>query len=95
MAVAPRTEKLDLRLSIDAKRRLTAAAAVSQRSVSDFVLTSALAQADELLADRQHFGLDAEQWATFMEALDAPVRDLPRIERLLREPGVFDHGEGK
>jgi uncharacterized protein (DUF1778 family) len=93
MAVAPRTEKLDLRLSVDAKRRLSAAAAVSQRSISDFVLTSALAQANELLADRQHFGLDAEQWTAFMEALDAPGRELPRLERLFQEPGVFDRGE--
>ena len=95
MAIAPRTEKLDLRLSVEAKRRLTAAAAVSQRSISDFVLTSALAQANELLADRQHFGLDAEQWAAFMEALDAPGRELPRVERLLQEPSVFDLGEVK
>jgi uncharacterized protein (DUF1778 family) len=95
MAVAPRTEKLDLRLSAEAKRRLSAAAAVSRRSVSDFVLTSALAQANELLADRQHFGLDLEQWTRFMEALDAPVRDLPRLERLLNEPSVFDLGEVK
>ena len=95
MAIAPRTEKLDLRLSVEAKRRLTAAAAVSQRSISDFVLTSALAQANELLADRQHFGLDAEQWAAFMEALDAPGRELPRLKRLLQEPSVFDLGEVK
>jgi len=93
MAVAPRSEKLDLRLSPEAKRRLAAAAAAAQRSVSEFVLTSALAQADEVLADRKRFGLDAEQWAAFMTALDAPTRALPRTERLLREPGVFDSGE--
>lgn len=93
MATATRSEKLDLRLSAEAKRRLTAAAAVAQRTVSDFVLTSALAQANETLADRQRFGLDAEQWSAFMAALDAPTRDLPRTERLLNEPGVFDAGE--
>ncbi len=93
MVAAPRSEKLDLRLSAEAKRRLTAAAAVAQRTVSDFVLTSALSQADETLADRQRFGLDAEQWSAFMEALDAPTRELPRTGRLLNEPGVFDTGE--
>ncbi len=52
MAVpALRTEKLDLRVSSSAKRRLEAAAAVSHRSVSAFVLESALARADEALAD--------------------------------------------
>ena len=78
-----RTEKLDLRLSIDAKRRLKMAAAASQRSVSDFVLESALARADEALPDRRHFTLDAEAWADFQRALDAPVRPLPRLARLL------------
>ncbi len=29
-------------------------------------------RADETLADRTHFGLDAERWKAFMEALDAP-----------------------
>ncbi|MGC4193125.1 MAG: DUF1778 domain-containing protein [Thermomicrobiales bacterium] len=93
MSVAPRSEKLDLRLSAEAKRRLVAAAAINQRSVSEFVLISALAQADEVLGDRQHFGLDAAQWEAFTNALDAPTRALPRMVRLLHEPSVFEAGE--
>jgi uncharacterized protein (DUF1778 family) len=85
-----RTEKLDLRLSSAAKQTLRAAAAAAQRSISEFVLESALARADETLAERQRFGLDANQWKKFLAALDAPVRSLPRAERLLREPSVFD-----
>jgi len=90
-----RSEKLDLRLTPDAKRALQAAAAVAHRSVSDFVLESALARADEALADRQTFGLNAAQWKTFMAALDAPQRQLPRLERLLKEPGFFDAGPNR
>jgi uncharacterized protein (DUF1778 family) len=89
-----RSEKLDLRLTAEAKRRLQAAAAAVHRSVSEFVLESALARAEETLADRQHFGLDAERWAAFIAALDASPRPLPRLERLLREPGIFDRGSG-
>jgi uncharacterized protein (DUF1778 family) len=85
-----RSEKLDLRLTRSAKRTLQAAAAVAHRSVSEFVLESALARADEALADRRTFGLNAVQWKAFLAALDAPVRPLPRIERLLEEPGFFD-----
>jgi uncharacterized protein (DUF1778 family) len=87
-----RSEKLDLRLTRDAKRALQAAAAVAHRSVSEFVLESALARADEALADRRTFGLNATQWKAFMAALDAPPRPLPRLERLLKEPGFFDAG---
>ena len=85
-----RTEKLDLRLTEDAKRAIQAAAAAVRRSVSDFVLESALARADAELADRRTFYLNADQWKAFMAALDAPPRPLPRLKRLLDEPGFFD-----
>ncbi|MBK5966170.1 hypothetical protein CCR95_19310 [Thiocystis minor] len=85
-----RTTKLDLRLSPEAKARLSAAAQERHQSVSQFVLTSALVQADETLAERQRFSLDAEHWTAFMAALDAPPRPLPRLERLFREPTPFD-----
>jgi len=87
-----RSEKLDLRLTRNAKRALQAAAAASHRSVSKFVLESALARADEALADRRTFGLNAAQWKAFIAALDAPPRPLPRLEGLLKEPGFFDAG---
>ncbi len=89
-ANASRSEKLDLRLTPAAKRILQTAATASRRSVSEFVLESALARAEETLPDRRHFGLDADQWAAFQAALDAPPRDLPRAARLLAEPSVFE-----
>jgi uncharacterized protein (DUF1778 family) len=89
---ATRTEKLDLRLTRQAKSTLQAAAAASRRSVSQFVLESALARANEALADRRVFTLNAAQWKAFLAALDAPARPLPRLERLLKEPGFFDAG---
>jgi len=85
-----RSEKLDLRLTPDAKKALKAAAAVAHRSVSEFVLESALARANETLAERNTFGLDAQRWSEFLAALDAPPRELPRMARLLKEPGFFD-----
>jgi uncharacterized protein (DUF1778 family) len=85
-----RTEKLDLRLTRKAKTTLQSAAAASNRSVSEFVLESALARAAEALADRRTFGLSAPQWKSFLAAMDAPPRPLPRLKRLLHEPGFFD-----
>ncbi|QXX75906.1 DUF1778 domain-containing protein [Methylovirgula sp. HY1] len=85
-----RTEKLDLRLTKSAKRILQAAAMVARKSVSEFVLESALNEAEERLADRRVFTLDAERWEAFVAALDAPPRRHPRLERLFREKSVFD-----
>ena len=85
-----RSEKLDLRLTPAAKEMLYSAAATAQRSLSDFVLESALARAEETLTDRRHFGLDAERWEAFLAALDAPPRPVARLERLFTEPGLFE-----
>ena len=90
-----RSEKLDLRLTREAKTILQTAAVASHRSVSEFVLESALARADEALADRRRFGLDAVQWKAFLAALDSPPRRLPRVERLFKEPGFFDTGSNR
>jgi uncharacterized protein (DUF1778 family) len=85
-----RSEKLDLRVSPSAKSKLQAAASSVHRSVSDFVMESALSRAEETLADRRIFGLDAEKWAAFQLALDAPARPMPRLQSLLDEPGFFN-----
>jgi uncharacterized protein (DUF1778 family) len=90
---AIRTTKLDLRLSPEAKQTLNAAARASHRSVSQFVLESALSRAEETLIERRHFALSAAQWDAFMAALDAPPRAWPRLRRLLQEPSPFDPAE--
>lgn len=90
MITEKRKEKLDLRLTPSAKRTLQFAASAVHRSVSEFVLESALARAQETLPDRQRFGLDAKRWAEFQAALDAPPRSTPRLAKLLRKRSVFE-----
>lgn len=90
MGDAAKTEKLDLRLTAAAKATLREAAAASRRSISDFVLESALVQAREALADRTRFGLDAKRWAAFEKALNAPTRRMPKARKLLTKPSVFE-----
>ncbi|MBM5816136.1 MAG: DUF1778 domain-containing protein [Cyanobacteria bacterium K_Offshore_surface_m2_239] len=85
-----RSEKLDLRLTPGAKQTLQRAAAASQRSVSEFVLESALASAAETLADRQSFQLNGERWEALVAALDAPPLVHPRLARLLQDPSVLE-----
>lgn len=85
-----RTEKLDIRISPSAKAKLQAAATSAHRQLSEFVLDSALARAEETLADRLVFQLDAERWTAFQAALDAPPRSMPQMKALLASPGFFD-----
>jgi uncharacterized protein (DUF1778 family) len=87
-----RNEKLDLRLTPSAKRALQIAALAAHCSVSEFVLQSALARAEETLPDRRRFGLTAERWEEFQAALSAPTTRAPRLAKLLKTPSVFDRG---
>ncbi len=85
-----RTEKLNLRLSLAAKRTLQAAATAEGKSVSEFVLDTAVSEAEGRLADRRIFTLGGKGWDAFVAALDAPPNRHPRLERLFREPSMFD-----
>ena len=85
-----RSEKLDIRVTPDAKSLLQQAAEARHKTVSEFVLDSALGVAEDVLKERNVIQLDADQWQAFVAALDAPPRRHPRLERLLKEPSVFD-----
>ena len=90
MTTTKRTNRIDVRVTPEAKKALQAAAALRRTTVSDFVLDSALKAADDELAERTVFPLSAEQWEAFHQALDAPPQSKPRLNRLLQEPGAFD-----
>lgn len=85
-----RSDKLDIRISPTAKRILQEAAQHRHTTISQFVLESALDAAQKVLTERNHIGLNAEQWEAFMAALDAPAERHPRMERLLKEPTILD-----
>ena len=85
-----RSDKLDIRISPEAKRVLQEAARERHTTISQFVLDSALGAAHEVLTARTRIGLNAGEWAVFTDALDAPPERNPRMERLLREPTMLD-----
>jgi uncharacterized protein (DUF1778 family) len=85
-ARSTRTAKLHTRLSTEAKQKLQSAAQSAGWTVSQFVRE----RADEALADRPHFGLDPDRWNAFTEALDALLREIPRLANLLQESSAFE-----
>jgi uncharacterized protein (DUF1778 family) len=87
---ANRTDKLNLWLTRAAKQTLQAAATAEHKSVSEFVLDTALREAGERLADQRIFTLDGKNWDAFVAALDALPRRHARLERLFRESSVLD-----
>lgn len=86
----PRSERIDVRTSASVKHLLQQAAQAANKTVSEFMLDSALTAASETLADRRMFMLDEDRWKAFIATLDLPPQPRPRLERLLREPSVFE-----
>jgi uncharacterized protein (DUF1778 family) len=84
-----RAERIDIRLSATAKRLLQAAAQSRHQTLSEFVLNTALTEAEITLAERRQFSLNDEEWDAFQAALDAPPRTHPRLQQLLNMPSVF------
>lgn len=85
-----KSERVDLRMTPTAKRTLQRAAAAANKTVSEFMLDSSLTAAFDTLADRRVFQLEDAQWAAFMEALDAPPKDNPRLRALLAAKAPWD-----
>ena len=49
----------------------------------------------EAMLDRRYFVLDAERWAAFQAARDAPPRPNPRLKKLLQTRSVFECADAR
>jgi uncharacterized protein (DUF1778 family) len=87
---AVKTARLDLRISPDQKQLFEEAAAVTDQTVTEFVVQSAAVAARDVVADRTRFVLPPDQWAAFRAAIEREPRYLPRLAAFLGEPSVLD-----
>ena len=83
--------KSDVQLNIRAKEPQRAlidtAAEILHKSRTDFILEMACQAAENVILDRRMFNLNDEQYAEFIDMLDAPVTANPAMEKLLaRKP---------
>lgn len=85
-----KTERIDVRASTTVKQLLQEAAHACHKNVSEFLLDAGITAANQALADRRHFVLNDAQWEAFAQALDAPPQALPRLKKLMTEPGILD-----
>lgn len=88
-----RPSRLNLRASARQEQLIKAAAAATDKTMTDFVLESATASAEKILADRRFFVLTAEQWESLEAVLAAPPRSAPKLAALLSEPSPFGAAE--
>ncbi|MDQ2792053.1 MAG: antitoxin [Pseudonocardiales bacterium] len=86
---AARQARINLRASARQEQLLRHAAAATDRTMTDFVLESAVVEAERVLADRRWFLIDDERWDEFQRLLEQPPRDLPKLRALLASPAPF------
>ncbi len=85
------TERFNLRATPEQVEKIRAAVELgNERSLTDYIWTSALTIADQRLMDRTRLSLDPRAYDAFLRALEEPPKDLPRMRRLLSEPSVLE-----
>ncbi len=72
---------------------LRLAAAATERTMTDFILDSAVAHAERVLADRRWFAATDEQFEALLRALDAPLPSSSKLEALLARESRFSDPE--
>jgi uncharacterized protein (DUF1778 family) len=87
------TERLNLRAPGRKWTLIKRAAVERGQDVTQFVIDSAYAEAQQILADRQNFTLTQQHWDAFLTALDQPPREIPRLKRLFTEPSILERPE--
>ncbi|MEO1246158.1 MAG: DUF1778 domain-containing protein [Pseudomonadota bacterium] len=82
-------------INIRVKRRTRAlidrARAITDQSVTDFVLDAACREAEEVLLNRRLFNLDTSAYQAFVVALDAPTQSNPKLKALLNRKPLWEN----
>ena len=89
-ATAGRVEVINLRASSKQKVLIDRAAEALGRSRSDFMLEASCREAESVLLDRRYFTLSDVAFKRFTRILDGPLKDNPKLRRLLRTKAPWD-----
>jgi len=83
-------DRIALRASQEQRELIGRASEATSTTLSDFVLRASIARAEEVLAARRDFLLPPDRWNAFVEMLDRPPVEKPRLRRLLTEPSILE-----
>lgn len=78
---ALKKQRIDLRLTDDDKSMIEEAAAITNQSVTQFMLNSASERAAEVIEQHRRVILNEESWAKVMNALSNPPAPNEKLKR--------------
>lgn len=90
MSTATKSMRLAVRMTSEQKRSIERAAEALGRNVTDFSVQVLTERAEEVLADRRVFSVDAVQWDQFLRQLDEPAPPVQELVDLMKRPSVFE-----
>lgn len=85
-----RRDTLNLRINAEERGLIDRAAALAGKTRTDFMLDAARQAAVETLTERTLFNVDAEAFAKFSAALDAPPRPNDKLKNTMQTPAPWD-----
>ena len=90
MEVQTKEEQLNIRTSQLQKVKLAEAAKLRNMNLSQFVLTTSLEAAEDVLADQRIIRLSAENYDLFLAKLEESPRDLPKLRELFSKKSLLE-----
>jgi len=75
--------RLNIRCDVHTRALLDKAATYAHVSVSEFVLSHALASAEKVVQENESITLMPEDFLAFLTALDAPVESNPALKKAM------------
>lgn len=98
--VVEKSGRLNIRVTEEQHSLLRRAADAAGQTLSDYVLSRVLAEAEAERVDQRVFALDAAGWREMEGRIARPGRRIPELRRLLRDPAPWEaagqadvHGE--
>ncbi len=84
-AIQNKNERINLRVKSSAKRLIESAAGFEGKTISHFILTSALKCAEETVQEHQMMKLNAKDSRIFFDALDTPMQFNDKLTEAFKE----------
>lgn len=83
-------KNINLRVKPHVRSLIDRACAITDKTVTEFVLDAVCREAEDVLLDRRLFNLKETRNQAFIAALDAPTKSNPTLKKLLSRKPLWE-----
>ncbi|MDR1710401.1 MAG: DUF1778 domain-containing protein [Propionibacteriaceae bacterium] len=92
MPAATKTRRIEARATARQEDLIRRAAALSDVTMSEFILATAVSRAEDVLAERSWFTASADEYEEFLDRLDSPWPDTGKFQELMARRAEWASG---